>query len=87
LLIAAKEHAFLARVNVSAAYPWWPVFRCPSVAGFGCPPRVGDELHLFYRDRHHQDFVYYGQLDVIDFRRFHGRPSRFTFGVRAGNES
>ena len=23
-------------------YPWWPVFRCPSVAGFGCPPR--DEL-------------------------------------------
>ena len=21
--------------------PWWPVFRCRSVAGFGCPPRFG----------------------------------------------
>ena len=20
-------------------YVWWPVFRCPSMAGFGCPPR------------------------------------------------
>jgi len=20
----------------------WPVFRCPSLAGFGCPPRVSD---------------------------------------------
>jgi hypothetical protein len=21
-------------------YVWWPVFRCPSMAGFGCPPRT-----------------------------------------------
>jgi hypothetical protein len=28
-----------AAVNVSVAYAWWPVFRCPSMAGFGCPPR------------------------------------------------
>ncbi len=21
-------------------YPLWPVFRCPSMAGFGCPPRL-----------------------------------------------
>src|SRR2546426_1047304 len=40
LLMAAREHAFLAGVNVSAAYAWWPVFRCPSMAGFGRPPRV-----------------------------------------------
>jgi hypothetical protein len=26
----------------SARQPWWPVFRCPLVAGFGCPPRAGD---------------------------------------------
>lgn len=26
-------------VNVSAPSPWWPGFRCPLVAGFGCPPR------------------------------------------------
>jgi len=32
-------YELLAAVNVSVAYVWWPVFRCPSVAGFGCPPR------------------------------------------------
>ena len=30
----------LRLVNVSARYSWWPVFSRPSVAGFGCPPRV-----------------------------------------------
>src|SRR6185437_13852395 len=25
-------------------YRWWPVFRCPSVAGFGCPPRLRQTL-------------------------------------------
>jgi hypothetical protein len=49
LLMAAREHAFLAGVNVSAAYAWWPVFRCPSMAGFGCPPRVG--LAMFRRGK------------------------------------
>jgi len=38
--MAASEPAFLAGVNVSAAYVWWPVFRCPSMAGFECPPRL-----------------------------------------------
>ena len=27
-------------VNVSVRYAWWPVFRCPSMPGFGCPPRL-----------------------------------------------
>ena len=44
LLMTAREHALLAGVNVSAAYAWWPVFRCPSMAGFGCPPRVSDSV-------------------------------------------
>ena len=26
---------------------WWPVFRCPSVAGFGCPPRLMKNRHPF----------------------------------------
>ena len=30
---------FLAGVNVSNRYSEWPVFRCPLMAGFGCPPR------------------------------------------------
>ncbi len=34
------------RVNLTSpvnvlAYFRWPLFRCPSMAGFGCPPRVG----------------------------------------------
>jgi len=29
-------------VNVSVAYAWWPVFRCRSMAGFGCLPRMRD---------------------------------------------
>ena len=36
---ALREHVLLAGVNVSCRYVWWPVFRCPSMAGFGCPPR------------------------------------------------
>ena len=27
------------RQRLSCYAVWWPVFRCPSVAGFGCPPR------------------------------------------------
>jgi len=29
-------------VNVSGHGLWWPGFRCPLVAGFGCPPRDKD---------------------------------------------
>ncbi len=25
---------------------------------------TGDEVHLFYRDRHHTDFTYYGELSL-----------------------
>jgi integrase len=35
----AVDHRAHASVNVSVDQLWWPVFRCPSVAGFGCPPR------------------------------------------------
>lgn len=40
-----------------------------------------DELHLFYRERHHTDFVYRGQLEVISHERHTDRPSRFVFRV------
>src|SRR5437660_4296500 len=39
LLILAQEHGSRAFVNVAVRYLWWPVFRCPSVAGFDRPPR------------------------------------------------
>ena len=34
----------LVAVNVSVGQPEWPVFRCRSVAGFGCPPRVPNKM-------------------------------------------
>src|SRR6266700_4258011 len=39
LAIPARELAPIAFVNVPAPYISWPVLRCPSLAGFGCPPR------------------------------------------------
>jgi putative restriction endonuclease len=38
----------------------------------------GDEIHLFFRDRHHSDFVYYGRAVVESAERFLDRPSRFV---------
>src|SRR4051812_10695314 len=39
LAIPARELPPVAFVNVPAPYISWPVLRCPSLAGFGCPPR------------------------------------------------
>jgi hypothetical protein len=41
----------------------------------------GEEIHLFFRDRHHTDFVYHGRLVVINCDRHTDRPSRFVFKV------
>lgn len=38
----------------------------------------GDEIHVFYRDRHHSDFTYEGSFHVVDSDRFVDRPSRFV---------
>jgi hypothetical protein len=43
----------------------------------------GDEIHLFHRDRHHADFVYLGQLNVISHVEHVDQPSCFTFRVRS----
>lgn len=43
----------------------------------------GDEIHLFYRERHHRDFIYYGQLELVSCERFTDRPSRFAFRTMA----
>lgn len=44
--------------------------------------QVGDEIHLFYRERHHTNFVYHGKLDVVRHERHSNRPSRFVFSIR-----
>ncbi len=40
-----------------------------------------DEIHLFYRDRHHTDFDYYGCVEMVACKRYTDRPSRFVFDV------
>ena len=39
LLMPGRNSQFPTRVNVSGRYRKWPVFNCPLMAGFGCPPR------------------------------------------------
>ena len=40
-----------------------------------------DEIHLFYRARHHSPFVYYGLIHLIAHERHTDTPSRFRFSV------
>lgn len=41
----------------------------------------GDEIHLFYRTRHHTDFTYMGRVAVIAHTAFVDCPSKFTFKI------
>ena len=54
LLMPGRNVPFPTGVNVSGRYPKWPVFKCPSMAGFGCPPRLPGQLRAEARggDRH-----------------------------------
>lgn len=38
-----------------------------------------DEVHIFYRDRHHMNFVYKGRAILGNYRLYSDRPSRFNF--------
>ena len=40
---------------------------------------AGDEIHLFYRERHHFDFIYQGNLKVIRYLLHTDKLSQFTF--------
>lgn len=41
----------------------------------------GDEIHLFYRARHHSDFTYCGRLKVLSYTLHADRPSHFKLAV------
>jgi putative restriction endonuclease len=41
-----------------------------------------EEIHLFHRVRHHSDFTYVGQLDLIQSKLRVGSPSQFKFRVK-----
>lgn len=38
----------------------------------------GDQIHVFYRERHHSDFVYDGQYAVVSYHLHSDRPSKFV---------
>ena len=42
---------------------------------------TGDEIHLFYRARHHTDFTYSGRLRILTHIPHTDRPSLFSFEV------
>ena len=41
----------------------------------------GDQIHLFYRDRHHAEFEYKGQIHLVAAEMRSERPSRFEFAL------
>lgn len=43
---------------------------------------AGEEIHLFHRMMHRDDFTYYGQLRLIASRIHKSRPSVFTLEVK-----
>lgn len=43
----------------------------------------GDEIHLFYRQRHHSPFIYHGRIILLGCEPRVDRPSKFTFAVVA----
>jgi 5-methylcytosine-specific restriction protein A len=49
------------------------------LAGAG---ETGDEIHLFYRERHHRDFTYFGQVTLVGYTSRLDAPSRFVLGTK-----
>jgi len=41
----------------------------------------GEEIHLFYRERHHSDFVYHGKVILAHWNKRTDAPSEFVFKV------
>ncbi|TFB11456.1 hypothetical protein E3V55_03570 [Candidatus Marinimicrobia bacterium MT.SAG.3] len=42
---------------------------------------LNDEIHLFYRERHHSNFIYHGQVFLIFYQINVNQPSIFKFAV------
>jgi len=42
---------------------------------------VGEEIHLFFRERHHRPFTYKGRLFLSNYQLLTDSPSRFEFTV------
>nr|WP_237734209.1 HNH endonuclease signature motif containing protein [Serratia fonticola] len=42
---------------------------------------ANDEIHLFYRERHHAPFIYYGDVSLAKHKLCTTEPSQFVFKV------
>lgn len=42
-----------------------------------------DEIHLFFRAKHHQDFIYFGQIHLLSYKPRLEAPSQFSFEIEA----
>jgi putative restriction endonuclease len=50
--------------------------------GHGSDYRIrqkSDDIHVFYREKHHSDFIYKGLAVLNTFHIYSDRPSKFTF--------
>ena len=43
--------------------------------------RNTDEIHLFYRNIHHSDFVYFGKIELLEYSLNDKLPSEFIFRI------
>jgi putative restriction endonuclease len=41
----------------------------------------GTQIYLFYREIHHTDFVYFGEVVLVDFSEQTSKPSEFLFEI------
>lgn len=39
--------------------------------------QFGEEIHVFYRERHHSDFIYEGKFIIVDHSVNANKPSKF----------
>jgi hypothetical protein len=46
---------------------------------------ASDEIHLFYRERHHQNFIYYGEISLVAHQEYTEKPSTFSFSLNPLN--
>lgn len=42
---------------------------------------TGDEIHVFHRAKHHSDFIYLGQVEVLKHIPQMERPSEFELVI------
>ena len=43
----------------------------------------GEKIFLFFRTRHHQEFIYFGGIRLLNYELNEGRPSHFAFEIEA----